>query len=374
MHALAPLQPARLRRAVRAAGAAVAPQSRAGQRHARRRSRRSAARSTVCRWRSSSPRRGCGRCRCREIARRLDDRFALLRDPSSRRPERRRALAGAIAWSYDLLFPDDQRGAVGAVLLRRQGPARRRPSTCSAALDVPAGRSSTRRPARRSLAGRSSRCGADGAVRYRLLDSIRALRRRPSARVADCGDGRVAAHADVVRRGCRPGARRTSAARGSPTAWRSPAPSGPTSTPRWPGPPRTIRRSGVRIATGFGWTWVVLGDGTAGAARVRDAADRRRAACRDRVAGAAARRLAGGVGRRTWCSPRPISTGRATGRRARPTTCCIADVDRHRAFLPSSRAGPTRLADARRPASHLPSARLALARRRAACCSARSAR
>ena len=28
---------------------------------------------------------------------------------------------------------------------------------------------------------------------------------------------------------------------------------------------------GVRLANGFGWTWVVLGDGTAGAARVRDA-------------------------------------------------------------------------------------------------------
>ena len=28
---------------------------------------------------------------------------------------------------------------------------------------------------------------------------------------------------------------------------------------------------GVQIANGFGWTWVVLGDGTAGAARVRNA-------------------------------------------------------------------------------------------------------
>src|SRR6185436_5830025 len=34
-----------------------------------------------------------------EIARRLDDRFALLRDPTSRGPERRRVLAAAIAWS-----------------------------------------------------------------------------------------------------------------------------------------------------------------------------------------------------------------------------------------------------------------------------------
>ena len=46
----------------------------------------------------------------RDIARRLDDRFVLLRDPTSQQQERRRALAGAIAWSYELLFPDDQRG------------------------------------------------------------------------------------------------------------------------------------------------------------------------------------------------------------------------------------------------------------------------
>lgn len=45
-----------------------------------------------------------------EISRRLDHRFTLLQDPTSRRPERRRALAAAIGWSYDLLFPDDQRG------------------------------------------------------------------------------------------------------------------------------------------------------------------------------------------------------------------------------------------------------------------------
>ncbi len=45
-----------------------------------------------------------------EIARRLDNRFALLRDPTSRAPERRRALEAAIGWSYGLLFPDDQRG------------------------------------------------------------------------------------------------------------------------------------------------------------------------------------------------------------------------------------------------------------------------
>ena len=45
-----------------------------------------------------------------EITRRLDDRFSVLSDPTSRKPERRRSLRSTIGWSYDLLFPDDQRG------------------------------------------------------------------------------------------------------------------------------------------------------------------------------------------------------------------------------------------------------------------------
>ncbi len=45
-----------------------------------------------------------------EITRRLDDRFAVLVDPASRKPERRRALKATIGWSYELLFPDDKRG------------------------------------------------------------------------------------------------------------------------------------------------------------------------------------------------------------------------------------------------------------------------
>ena len=45
-----------------------------------------------------------------DISRRLDDRFAVLSDPTSSRPERLRSLRSTIRWSYDLLFPDDQRG------------------------------------------------------------------------------------------------------------------------------------------------------------------------------------------------------------------------------------------------------------------------
>ena len=81
-----------------------------------------------------------------EISRRLDDRFSVLSDPASRKPERRRALRATIGWSYELLFPDDKRGlwalatfAGGAPLRRRRVGARgarrarrRRRSTSSA--------------------------------------------------------------------------------------------------------------------------------------------------------------------------------------------------------------------------------------------------
>ena len=70
-----------------------------------------------------------------EITRRLDDRFSVLSDPTSRRPERRRALKSTIRWSYDLLFPDDQRAcgrlrpSLAAPPYRRSSPSSPR-STC----------------------------------------------------------------------------------------------------------------------------------------------------------------------------------------------------------------------------------------------------
>ena len=72
-----------------------------------------------------------------EIARRLDDRFSLLRDPTSRAPERRRGLAGAIGWSYDLLFPDDQRG-LWALSVFTGGAPLAAAEHVLGALDVPA--------------------------------------------------------------------------------------------------------------------------------------------------------------------------------------------------------------------------------------------
>ena len=45
-----------------------------------------------------------------EITRRLDDRFNVLSDPTSRDRSAADRCRSTIGWSYELLFPDDQRG------------------------------------------------------------------------------------------------------------------------------------------------------------------------------------------------------------------------------------------------------------------------
>ena len=109
----------------------------------------------------------------RDIARRLDDRFAILRDPNSRRPDRRRALEGAIGWSYELLFPDDQRG-LWALSCFSGSASLDATQRVMAALGVPAAAvlDTISRLVDRSLVTVDSVAG--GEVRYRLLDSIRA--------------------------------------------------------------------------------------------------------------------------------------------------------------------------------------------------------
>jgi len=203
-----------------------------------------------------------------EIARRLDDRFALLRDPTSRRPERRRALAAAIGWSYELLFPDEQRG-LWALSCFAGGAPLDAAEHVLAALGVPAASvvDVVGRLADRSLV--SVEVTAEGAGRYRLLDSIRdfALDQLRDSGLAD--DAR-AAHAawlaeaadrcDATVRGraqpdCLAVIRAERANIDTALSWS--ADHGPM--------------LGVRIATGFGWAWVVHGDGVAGATRVRSA-------------------------------------------------------------------------------------------------------
>ena len=110
-----------------------------------------------------------------EITRRLDDRFNLLSDPTSRRPERRRALKSTIRWSYDLLFPDDQRG-LWALATFAGGASLPAVESVLAALDVPttAAIDVVGRLAARSLVIVDDE-DASTSVRYRLLDSIRAF-------------------------------------------------------------------------------------------------------------------------------------------------------------------------------------------------------
>ena len=72
-----------------------------------------------------------------EISRRLEDRLHLLSDPTSRRPERRRSLRSTIRWSYELLFPDDQRGLWALATFAGGAPLSAVESVLEA-LDVPA--------------------------------------------------------------------------------------------------------------------------------------------------------------------------------------------------------------------------------------------
>ena len=203
-----------------------------------------------------------------ELTRRLDDRFALLHDPTSRAPARRRGLQAAIGWSHDLLEPDDRRG-LWALAVFAEGAPLSAAEHVFGALGIPA-------PEALDVVGvlvdRSLvtvDVSVHGEVRYRLLDSIRAFARD---RLAEAGlaDVAGAAHAawfaGVADRqartvrgpqqvACLETVRVDRANIDAALAWCAVH-----------DPPQ-----GLRTAVGFGWTWVVLGDGEAGAARVRGA-------------------------------------------------------------------------------------------------------
>jgi predicted ATPase/DNA-binding SARP family transcriptional activator len=203
-----------------------------------------------------------------EISRRLDDRFTLLRDPSSRRPPRQRALATALAWSYDLLFPDDQRGLWALSVFVGGAPLAAYESVL-AALGVSGGDAIDvlSRLADRSLL--YTDVAGDGSVRFRLLDSVRAL----------AGDRvREAGQLDVARR--------------AHARWFAGAGREADGNVRGPAQPIHLElarveranidaaitwcaghdpRLGVEIAMGFAWAWVVLGIGPLGTDRLRAA-------------------------------------------------------------------------------------------------------
>jgi predicted ATPase/DNA-binding SARP family transcriptional activator len=197
-----------------------------------------------------------------EIVRRLDDRFALLADPTSTAPERRRTLTAALSWSYDLLFPDDQRGLqalaafpAGATLPALEHVLSRVDVPAQAVLDV------VERLADRSLVAVDP---GGPATRYRLLDSVRAhaaARAREDGLAGRLADALVdwvatlAADVDAHVRG--PGqAERVAAVAAERATIDAALAHDPARAPQ--------------IAADLGWAWILLDDAAA-APRLRTA-------------------------------------------------------------------------------------------------------
>ena len=203
-----------------------------------------------------------------EISRRLDDRFSVLSDPTSRRPERRRALKATIQWSYELLFPDDQRGLWALATFAGGAPL---PAVefVLAALDVPASAAIdvVGRLASRSLVIVE---GDQTAVRYRLLDSIRAFA-LDALTESGLSDRALAAHAAWF----------ADAAAASTDGVRSSRQAEHLSFARVERPNIDAALTwsathdpllALSIVNGFGWAWIVLGD-SRGAQRILTALD-----------------------------------------------------------------------------------------------------
>jgi tetratricopeptide (TPR) repeat protein len=183
----------------------------------------------------------------------------VLRDPTSRGPERRRALKATIGWSYELLFPDDQRGLWALAVFAGGAPLAAVESVLEA-LEVPAAAAIdvVGRLAGRSLVIVDDADGSGRPDRYRLLDSIRAFAVEAMAE-AGTVDRAHAAHARwfvelaaTSTAGVRSAeqahhlavARRERANIDTALAW---------SVAHDP-------LLALDLVNGFGWAWIVLGD------------------------------------------------------------------------------------------------------------------
>jgi predicted ATPase len=205
-----------------------------------------------------------------EITRRLDDRFDVLSDPTSRRPERRRALRSTIRWSYDLLFPDDQRGLWALATFAGGAPLPAVESVL-AALDVPAAAviDVVGRLASRSLVIVDDE-QAPMTVRYRLLDSIRAFA-LDAMTDAGLSERAFAAHAawfGAAAGSSTQGVR--SSRQAEHLAFARAERANIDTALSWSivnDPPVAFS-----LVNGFGWAWVVLGD-SRGAQRILAALD-----------------------------------------------------------------------------------------------------
>jgi predicted ATPase/DNA-binding SARP family transcriptional activator len=205
-----------------------------------------------------------------EITRRLDDRFNVLNDPTSRRPERRRALKATIRWSYELLFPDDQRGLWALATFAGGAPLAAVESVLES-LAVPAGASIdvVGRLASRSLVIVDDDDTA-GRVRYRLLDSVRAfaLEAMTDADVTDIAHAAHAAWFAHAAGASTLGVRSNHQA--EHLAFARAERANIDAALAWSMVHDPLLA--LRIVTGFGWAWVVLGD-SRGAQRLLAALD-----------------------------------------------------------------------------------------------------
>jgi predicted ATPase/DNA-binding SARP family transcriptional activator len=203
-----------------------------------------------------------------EITRRLDDRFSVLSDPTSRRPERRRALKATIGWSYELLFPDDQRGLWALATFAGGAPLPAVESVIEA-LDVPA---SAAIDVVGRLASRSLVIVDDDetGVRYRLLDSIRAYALEAmsesgqSERALDAHAAWFADAAAVSTNGVR------SSRQAEHLSFARVERPNVDAALTWSATHDSLRA--LTIVNGFGWAWIVLGD-SRGAQRIATGLD-----------------------------------------------------------------------------------------------------
>ncbi len=217
-----------------------------------------------------------------EITRRLEDRFTILNDPASRRPERRRSLKSTIQWSYELLFPDDQRGLWALATFSGGAPLAAVESVLES-LEVPAGTAIdvVSRLASRSLVVVEdvARVGAQpGAqpgltspsIRYRLLDGIRAFALES---MGEAGLSGVAGAAHAAWFGDAAASSTDGVRSGQQAAYlsfaRTERPNVETAL-TWAATHDPALA--LRIVNGFGWAWVVLGD-SRGAQRLLRALD-----------------------------------------------------------------------------------------------------
>ena len=209
-----------------------------------------------------------------EITRRLDDRFTVLRDPTSHRSERLRSLKATIQWSYELLFPDDQRG-LWALATFAGGATMDAAERVLEALEVPPSMAIDvidRLVARGLVIVDDERTPGPGphTVRYRLLDSIRAfaLEALGEAGLSSIG---LAAHAQWladVAAGSTRGVR--SAQQAEHLAFARAERANIDAALAWGAEADPLLA--LNLARGFGWAWVVLGD-SRGAQRLLAALD-----------------------------------------------------------------------------------------------------